>query len=193
MTRYGDFIMDEKTINRSEEIEIDLSRLFGAVLSKAWLVAVVAVLCAVLTFLGTFFFVTPLYQSSAMFYVNNNSLSVGSATLSLSSSDISASRGLVKTYIVILDTRETLLDVIDYAGVDLTYSKLKKMIAAEAVDGTEVFRVVVTNPDPKEAEQIANAIAYILPKRISSIVEGTSAKVVDAMESIVTFQPMFAT
>ena len=172
--------MDEKTINRSEEIEIDLSRLFGAVLSKAWLVAVVAVLCAVLTFLGTFFFVTPLYQSSAMFYVNNNSLSVGSATLSLSSSDISASRGLVKTYIVILDTRETLLDVIDYAGVDLTYSKIKKMIAAEAVDGTEVFRVVVTNPDPKEAEQIANAIAYILPKRISSIVEGTSAKVVDA-------------
>ena len=172
--------MDEKTINKSEEIEIDLSRVFGAVLNKAWLVAMVSVICAMLAFLGTFFFVTPLYQSSAMFYVNNTALSVGDATLSLSSGDISASRGLVKTYIVILDTRETLLDVIDYAGVDLTYSQIKGMIQAESVDSTEVFRVVVTNPDPEEAEKIANAIAYILPKRISSIVEGTSAKVVDA-------------
>ena len=172
--------MDEKTINKNEEIEIDLSRVFGAVLNKAWLVAVVAVLCAVLAFLGTFFFITPQYQSSAMFYVNNNSLSVGNASLSLSSSDISASRGLVKTYIVILDTRETLLDVIDYAGVDRTYGQLRAMIEAEAVDNTEVFQVVVTSSDPQEAEKIANAIAYILPKRISSIVEGTSAKVVDA-------------
>ena len=172
--------MDEKTVNKNEEIEIDLSRLFGAVVSKSWLVATVALICAVVAFLGTFFFITPQYQSSAMFYVNNTALSVGSASLSLSSSDISASRGLVKTYIVILDTRETLLDVIDYAGVNRTVSEVKGMIEAESVDNTEVFRVVVTSPDPQEAEQIANAIAYILPKRISSIVEGTSAKVVDA-------------
>jgi len=39
---------------------------------------------------------------------------------------------------------------------------------------------VVTSSDPQEAENIASAIAYILPKRISSIIEGTSAKVVDA-------------
>ena len=172
--------MDEKNINKNEEIEIDLSRLFGAVVNKAWLVAIVALMCAVLAFLGTFFFITPQYQSAAMFYVNNTALSVGSASLSLSSSDISASRGLVKTYIVILDTRETLLDVIDYAGVDRSVGQVKNMIQAESVDNTEVFRVVVTSPDPQEAEQIANAIAYILPKRISSIVEGTSAKVVDA-------------
>ena len=172
--------MDEKTVNKNEEIEIDLSRLFGAVVNKAWLVGVVALVCAVLTFLGTFFFITPQYESAAMFYVNNTALSVGNASLSLSSSDISASRGLVKTYIVILDTRETLLDVIDYAGVDRTVAEIKGMIEAESVDNTEVFRVVVTSSDPQEAEQIANAIAYILPKRISSIVEGTSAKVVDA-------------
>lgn len=67
--------MDEKTMNRNEEIEIDLSRLMGAVLKKSWLIAVVAVLCAVAAFFGAFFLVTPQYQSSAMFYVNNNALS----------------------------------------------------------------------------------------------------------------------
>ena len=64
--------MDEKTVNKNEEIEIDLSRLFSAVVSKGWLVATVALICAVVAFLGTFFFITPQYQSTAMFYVNNS-------------------------------------------------------------------------------------------------------------------------
>jgi len=172
--------MNENRVELNEEVEIDLQRLFRAVLNKAWLVALVSVLCAVLTFVGTFFFITPEYQSAAMFYVNNNSISVGEASLSISSGDLSTSRNLVDTYIVVLNTRETLVDVIDYAGVECTYSELREMISAEAVNETEVFRVVVTSTDPYEAEKIANAIAYILPKRISSIIEGTSAKVVDA-------------
>ena len=172
--------MNENMIEKNEEIEIDLQRLFNALMKKAWIVAVAAVVCAVLTFVGTFLFITPKYEASAMFYVNNNSLSLGETTLSITSSDISASKSLVNSYIVILGTRETLVDVIDYAGVNRTYSQLKKMIAAEAVSSTEIFRVTVTSPDPQEAENIADAIAYVLPKRIGSIIEGTSAKVVDA-------------
>ena len=96
--------MDEKTINnkQNDEIEIDLSRLIAALLDKAWLIGIVSVICALALFLGTFFFITPTYQSTAMFYVNNSSLSSLSdaALSSISSADISASRGLVKTYSV---------------------------------------------------------------------------------------------
>lgn len=172
--------MDEKNLKKNDEIEIDLQRLFGALMNKAWLIALVAIVCAVVVFFGTLFFVTPQYQSSAMFYVNNSSLSLGEASLSISSADISASRGLVKTYIVILNTREVINDVIDYAGVDRTYAEVKSMITAAAVDSTEIFEVVITSPDPEEAERIANAISYILPKRISNIIEGTSARIVDS-------------
>jgi len=178
--------MDEKTINK-DSIEIDLRRLFGVLLSKAWLIAVVAVLCAVLTFAWTVLFVTPKYQSSVMFYVNNTDLSVGGATVSIGASDISASRGLVDVYIVILKTRGTILDVIDYAGVDLSYGQVAGMISAGAVNETEVFRVTVTHSNPVEAEQIADAISYILPKRITNIIDGTSAKVVD--EAIMPISP----
>ena len=62
--------MEEKTIHNNEEIEIDLQRLIGALLNKSWLIGFVAVVCAVVTFLGTYFFVTPLYQATAKFYVN---------------------------------------------------------------------------------------------------------------------------
>ena len=171
--------MEENKKNR-DELEIDLGRLLRALLSRAWMIAIVSVLCAVLTVIGTILFVTPKYESAAMFYVNNNNLSFGDTSVSIDSGDLSTSRNLVDSYIVILNTRATLMDVIDYAGVSYSYKELQGMISAKAVNETEIFRVVVNSPDPQEAEKIANAIAYILPKRISTIIDGTSAKVVDA-------------
>ena len=172
--------MDEKTMDKNKEIEIDLSRVFGALLNKAVLIGVVAVICAVLALVGTLLFITPTYESSVKIYVNNSSFSIDGVINSVTSSDISASKSLVKTYIVILNTRETLNEVIDYAGVSRSYASVKNMINASAVDATEILQVDVTSPDPSEAEAIANAIAYILPKRIDSIIDGTSAKVVEA-------------
>ena len=172
--------MNEKEFQKNEEIEIDLGRLFRAVMDRAWIVAVVAVICAVLTFVGTFFLITPKYESTAMFYVNNSNFSLGGASVSISSGDLTTSRNLVDSYIVILTTRETLVDVIDYAGASLTYKQLREMITSAAVNETEIFKVTVTSEDPQEAERLANAIAYILPKRIGTIIDGTSAKIVDS-------------
>ncbi|MBQ8623943.1 MAG: polysaccharide biosynthesis tyrosine autokinase [Oscillospiraceae bacterium] len=172
--------MNENKIEKNDGMEIDLQRLVGAVWSKLWVIIIVSILSAVIALGVTMFFITPQYQSSAMFYVNNNSFSVSDAAFSITSGDISVAKDLVDSYIVILQTRTSLNDVIDYAGVDRTYTELKRMISAASVNSTEIFEVVVTSPDPEEAEKIANAIAYILPKRISSIIEGTSAEIVDA-------------
>ena len=169
--------MNEKPMEKKAELEIDLARLVRAVWKKAWLVALVGIVCAVAVLLGTILFITPEYQSSAMFYVNNSSVSVGN--ISFSPSDLNASRDLVDSYIVILKSRTSLNDVIDYAEVALTPSQLANMISAAPVNSTEIFEVVVTSTDRYEAERIANAIAYVLPKRIDSIIEGTSVKIVD--------------
>ena len=173
-------MIEEKNIQKNDEIELDLGRIFRAIAQQGWFVALAAVIFAVVAFVGTFFLITPTYESAAMFYVNNSNLSLGDASVSISSGDLTTSRNLVDSYIVILNTRETLVDVIDYAGVARTYKGLREMISASAVDETEIFKVTVTSPDPNEAEKIANAIAYILPKRIGKIIDGTSAKVVDA-------------
>lgn len=172
--------MSETRVEKNDEIEIDFGRVMKNVARKSWLIALVSLLCAAVAFLTTFFAISPKYQASAKFYVNNNSISVGNTSVSLSSGDLTTSRNLVDSYIVILNTRETLNDVIEYAEVNRTYERLEKMLSADAVDNTEIFKVTVTSTDPLEAEKIANAIAYILPKRISTIIEGTSAKVVEA-------------
>lgn len=170
--------MEERKIKKNEEIEIDLSRLFQAVLGRAGLVAMVSAVCALVALLCSVFLIAPRYQSSVMFYVNNER--PGSESMAgLSFDDISASRSLVQTCIVILDARATLRDVIEQADVSRTCEQLREMIDARAVDDTEVLRVAVSASDPREAERIANAVACILPERISGIVEGTSVKVVD--------------
>ena len=170
---------NDAAVQNNDALEIDIKRVFKAVWKRFWLVALSAFLAAVLVFFATVYLITPQYQSAATFYVNNGSLSVGGTSISLTSGDITAAKSLVDTYIVILKSRACLTDVIDYAGIDISYEDLYRMVTAHSLNETEIFQVVVTHTDPAEAEKIANAIAYILPKRIASIVEGTSANVVD--------------
>ena len=158
---------------------MDVRQLVSAIWSKMWLIGLAAVVCGFLAFLGTYYFVTPRYEASTVFYVNNSTVDLGDAGISIDSGDLSAAKSLVDSYIVILESRETLEQVAAYTGVDKTYEELKVMISAASVNATEIFEVVVTGPHRYETDRIADAIGYILPSRISEIIEGTSAKVVD--------------
>ena len=165
--------------NETGELEIDLLRMVQALWKKAVGIVIAGVLAAAAALGYTAFFVTPLYKAEALMYVNSNNISVGSTKVSISQAELSAAQTLVDTYIVILNTRATLSEVIAQTKVNYSYEQLKKMISAQSVNSTEVFSITVPSPDPKEAEVLANAIAQILPQKIASIVEGSSARIVD--------------
>ena len=171
--------MNEKTKVKVTVKEIHMKQMIYALLHKSWIIGLASVLCAVLALVGSIYLITPQYESSTTFYVNNSTFSISNVG-SISAGDLSAAQDLVNSYIVILESREALLDVIDYSGVNRTYGELRSMISAASVNGTEIFKVVVRSSDPVEAEQIANAIKHLLPNRIKTIIEGTSAKVVDS-------------
>lgn len=162
---------------KDDYIEIDLLRLAGALWRRAWAIILAMLLCGLMAFSYTYFLITPLYKASALMYVNNSSITVGSTSVSLS--DLSASKTLVNTYIVILRTRLTLNEVIKQAELSYSYEKLKSMISASPVDNTEIFEITVTSADPAEAEKIANTIADVLPEKISEVVDGSSVRTVD--------------
>ncbi len=166
--------------NINEDVmEIDLLRLVQTLWRKAWLIVMSAVLCGALALGFAAFLLTPQYTSSVLMYVNSSSISLNGPKLSISQSDLNAAQSLIDTYTVILQTRTTLEDVMEEAELTCTYKELVEMISSEAVNGTEVFRINVTHPDPNQAAHIANAIARILPDKIASIVEGSSARIVD--------------
>ena len=167
-------------MNKSGEYyEIDLLQLLRLLWRKAWIIALSAAVGGVAAFCIAAFAITPKYEAQAMLYVNNSDISVGSAKLSISSTDLTAAQSLVDTYIVILNSRATLNEVINEAGLDMSYNTLKSMLSASSVNSTEIFSVTITDTDPREAELIANTIVDVLPDRIADIVDGSSVRVVD--------------
>lgn len=154
-------------------MELDLRRLALGLKRRLWLLALAAVLGAAGAAIVGKCLITPRYQSSVMLYVNN------AQEQNVYSGDLTTSRNLVDSILVILNTRETMLDVIGFAGVDHSLPEMEKMISATAVNHTEFFCITVTSPDLYEAERIANAIGSVLPERIAGVLEGSSAKVVD--------------
>lgn len=172
--------MYKKDRKQQEYYYIDLIHIFRTLWRKAWAILAIGVLSGVITLVGTLFLVTPKYSSAVMLYVNNRSLSLGSTSVSISASEISAAQSLVDTYIVILKNRTTMSEVAERCGVDRTYGELMEMVEAKPITGTEVFKVTVTSDDPNEAALIANCIADVLPERIEDIIEGSSMRIVDS-------------
>ena len=172
--------MDEQRIEGKAEFEIDLKRLIGAVWHRAWVVALSSFLCALIALLWAYYMITPQYQSSAMFYVNNKNVENSPG---ISSGDLTTSRNLVESYLVILKTRESLNDLAEYAGVNRSVNHLRGMISGSGVNETEIFQVSVVSTDPEEAEMIANAVIQTLPNRLSRIIDGTSVKAVETVAS----------
>lgn len=164
---------------KDEEVEIDLLQLGRALLHRIWALILAAAILGGCALLGTVLLIRPTYKATALMYVNNSTLSVGSTKVSISQGDLQAAQSLVDTYTIILQTRSTLEEVIEEAELPYSYEELVKMIEAKSVNGTEIFSIDAFSHSPAEAEKIANTIAQVLPNRIASIVEGCSARIVD--------------
>ncbi len=161
---------------KNEVYEIDLLQMVATVLKKWWLVFFISIIGAFGFFGYSYMFIEPVYEASALLYVNSSA----TTTLSnISISDLNASKSLVSTYSVILKSRLTLEEVIQRTGVGYSYERLVKMISAEAVNDTEIFSVTVKSTNPVEAKEIANAIVQVLPEKISYVIKGSSVTEVD--------------
>lgn len=156
--------------------EIDVLKLLLALWREKVKLILVSVLCAAVMVAYSFFLITPLYTSDVSIYVNNISKGDGNT---ISTTELYAAQSLVDTYIAILNSRTTLLEVIDELKLDYSAQELSKKIEAKAVNNTEIFNVKVTTDDPAQSKNIANCIARVLPGKIGAVVDGSSVKVVD--------------
>ena len=169
--------------NEKEKMELETAALLRALLRCRKWIALGAVLGAGLVLLVTVLFVGPVYQSDVTLRVTNRVQADGIIT----PEDVSASRDLVESCAVIVHTRAFLKEVAAAAGMDSTARELGRMVAAEAVNGTEFLRVTVTSGSPEEAARIAEAIGGLLPGKAAQILAGAGAELVDI---IVTISPV---
>ena len=128
--------MASDNVMKKQEEEIDLLKLAKVLWKKIWVILICAVVLGIAGYYWTYRKMYTSYRSSALLYVNNNSVSLGSAKLSISSGDIKAVNNLMETYSVILNSRNTLTEIIDETGIPFTYEELKNMIKTETVGDT---------------------------------------------------------
>ncbi len=163
--------------------ELNLQEIFYALLNKIWLIVLCAILLGAGMYLYTDHFVTPMYQASVTFYVNN-SAAVSESSQNLTSNDLAASQRLVDTYITILENRYEVMEKVadkveERTGYRPSEGAIRSMMSAGSINSTEVFRVSISSADPTLATVIANAIADVAPGEIEAVIQGSSARVVD--------------
>ena len=160
----------------SGEIEIDLMKLLGALWRNILVIVLAALIGGAAMLAYTWFLTKPAYTASVLAYINKSSVSISGAELLLSNGE-----DVLATYTTILNSRTTLEEVAQTAGLPYDAETLGKMISTTNTSAAKAsfMTVEVTSTSPVEAELIANTIATVLPTRVADIVEGSTLRVVD--------------
>ncbi|MBR0303965.1 MAG: hypothetical protein IJQ80_08950 [Clostridia bacterium] len=128
-------------------------------------------------------FVTPEYVSYATFYVQASS----SQNQELNQQQINAAKSLVDTYIVFIKGNDFLDEVVARAQanhpeikLNYNYIDVRERMSASSVSNTEVFKVSISDSDPKKAYALMEALTEddMAPRMISDT-SGGKVSVVD--------------
>ena len=151
-------------------LEIDMRHILLVIRKRILLILVVGILFGGIAYGYAKLTKEPTYSSSVMFYVNNQY----PGSYGHTNTQLMAAHELAKAYIVILETRDTLEEVNTQAGLNYSYSQMKKMVSAEIIDETAVFRVTFTSPSADDAYKLAVAVEDVLQRKIYKVVKGSA-------------------
>lgn len=148
---------------------IDIRQIFFIILKKLPVIAACALICAVIAFSYSSFFVTPYYSSSASLCVqaSENRGDYKSVT----TADFTVSAELVTTISELSKNDVCVKAVGESTGLDKYYTvpQLRSMLKIVS-NGTENFSVTATAPDPEHSIILVNAFANVLSD--STFVDG---------------------
>lgn len=138
---------------------------------KGWLwIAGGALLCMAVVLIWTVL-AGDTYQMSVTFHVDNAGEKDG-----YSSSDLSASRDLADSCMVILQMDSFREAVAQESGVALNGDQ---KIRGTKMNGTEFLKVQITASDPRQVQALTRAVAKVLPEKASQILKGVAVRVAD--------------
>lgn len=160
-------------------MELTIKDIFVLLWKKKTKLILSAFVGAVIGFIFTYFFVNPIYTATAKMYVFNDTYNTNEY---ISSSDLTVSKSLVDTYIIIIESYPVLdkvKDEVDDKYKDITSGEILSMIDAGAINGTEAFYVSVKSDDPQKSTDIANAIIKVAPSEIIRVVKAASVEIIE--------------
>ena len=145
----------EKTQEFDDEIEIDLRELLAVLLSQWLLILVVTVLGGGIAFGISHYMIVPQYESTSQLYVLSKSTSITSLA------DIQTGTSLTNDYMVVVEGRPVLEQVIVNLSLNETYRSLKDKVTLNNPANSRILEITVRDENPAMAKKIADEIADV--------------------------------
>ena len=152
----------EKQIHQNEDV-IDLLDLGRALLRRWWAIALCLVIGAAAAFGGTKLLITPQYTATSMIYILSESTSITSMA------DIQIGDSLAQDFMIIGKSRPVVEKVIKQLDLNASYEAVASTIVFENPADSHILKISVTNPEPKLAADIANAMAEVTRAQIADV------------------------
>ena len=153
--------------------QINLEKFLFVIKRRIIWIVIIAITAGLAAGLVTKLLVKPEYVSYATFYVQSTEQQTN-----ITQQQIAAAKSLVDTYIVFLRGNDFLEDVAKTAKVDYSYSQIRARMTASAVNSTEVFKVSISDTDPKTAYMIATVLSNKAPAMIEGV-SGGKVSIID--------------
>ena len=164
-----------QTSYQEDEIEIDLQDLFGLLLHKAWIIILAAIVSGAIGFAVSFFLITPQYESTTSIYISTSKGNENSMTYS----DAQLASQLTKDYEELILGRTVLEKVIAQYQLNESYESLKKRVSVENTSNTRIISITVKDPNPANAQIIANSIRDVAAVHIKDVTDVEAVNVAD--------------
>lgn len=156
-----------------QEEGIDLVWLFYALIKKAWLIVLVAVVCACGTAGYTKFRIDPTYTSKATMLV------LTKETTLTSLADLQLGTQLTKDYTILITSQPVLNEVIENLGLNMNYKALKGRVSIENPEDTRILYVSVTLNDAKQAKAVVDELVNVSSAYIAEQMDITAPRIIE--------------
>lgn len=145
---------NQMEINETEE-EIDLIEMAFELLEHWMFIGLTTILLAVIVFAYNFFFVTPMYESTAELYMLDSSTTISSLT------DIQIGNNLSTDYVQITKSRPVMDTVISNLELAEDYEELNNKVNVTNDNNTHILKITVKDANASRAKAIADETAKV--------------------------------
>ncbi len=161
--------------------EINLKEIIDLFWRKKFFIIICCLLGAIAGLIYTMKFVTPKFTAtSSLILVQTDSS--GSAA-GVTTSDVTLNDKLIETYKELAKSKSVINEVIDELKLDLSYGKVKSEVSVQAVTGTQILKISVTDVKPERATAIANTLSQVFSNKVEEIYKIDNINVVDEAET----------
>ena len=159
--------------------EINIKDFLNYLKKYSLMIVCIVLFCILITGIYVRFFKVPLYQANTTVVLVKDENKDDKENDIINKNDITINQKLVSTYSEIIKSRLVLNQVIKELNLDYTFDKLYREINVSQVADTAILRIVVTDKLAENSSKIANNLAEVFTREISSIYKLNNVSIID--------------